>query len=173
MIDTSRLRLFPCDDTVFDAIRMGDNVLAQVLGANVPRKWTGFRDSFAPAAIRWKAHPPLREWWMHLIIYRPENMLIGSCGYKGEPDVNGCVEIGYEIRASHQGKGLATEAAKALVEHAFIFPQVRCVLAHTLPGESASTQLLLKVGFERTDDFEDPDEGVLWRWKLDRHHYQS
>jgi [ribosomal protein S5]-alanine N-acetyltransferase len=168
MIDTPRLRLFPCDDTLFDAIRMGDAVLARALGANVPKKWTEFRDSFAPAGLRWKAHPPLQDWWTHLIVYRPDNLLIGSCGYKGEPDAHGCVEIGYEIRPSHRGKGLATEAARALVENAFAHPEVKKVLAHTLPEESPSTQLLQKIGFVRTDDFQDPEDGLLWRWEIVR-----
>lgn len=168
MIETPRLRLFPCDDTLFDAIRMGDAVLARALGANVPRKWTQFRDSFAPAGLRWKAHPPLQDWWTHLIVYRPDNLLIGSCGYKGEPDENGCVEIGYEIRPSHRGQGLATEAARALVEHAFAHPEVQKVLAHTLPEESPSTQLLRRIGFVRTDDYQDPEDGLLWRWEMER-----
>ncbi|MBU1822625.1 MAG: GNAT family N-acetyltransferase [Bacteroidetes bacterium] len=172
MIDTPRLRLFPCDDTLFDAIRMGDAVLARALGANVPKKWTGFRDSFAPAALRWKAHPPLRDWWTYLAVYRPDNLLIGTCGYKGEPDENGAVEIGYEIRASHQGKGLATEAAQALVQNAFASQEVKKVLAHTMPEASPSAQLLQKIGFVRTDDFQDPEDGLLWRWELERHAYQ-
>ncbi len=137
------------------------------------RKWTGFRDSFGPAALRWKAHPPLRDWWMHLIVYRPDNLLIGSCGYKGEPDEDGMVEIGYEIRASHQGKGLATEAARALVENAFDFEEVKKIRAHTMPEAGPSAQLLQKIGFVRTNDFQDPDDGPLWRWELERDAYQK
>ncbi|MPR33588.1 GNAT family N-acetyltransferase [Salmonirosea aquatica] len=171
MIDTPRLRLFPCDDTLFDAMRMGDNVLSQALGANVPRKWTAFRDSFAPAGLRWKAHPPLRDWWVHLIVYRPDNLLIGSCGYKGEPDAEGKVEIGYEIRPSHRNLGLATEAARGLIDNAFTHADVRKVIAHTLPEESHSSQLLQTVGFVRTADFQDPDDGLVWRWELEHDAY--
>jgi len=171
MIDTPRVRLFPCDDTLFAAMKMGDNVLAQALGANVPRKWTAFRDSFVPAALRWKAHPPLRDWWVHLIVYRPDNMLIGSCGYKGEPNADGQVEIGYEIRPSHRNRGLATEAARALVDNAFTHAEVRTVIAHTLPEVSHSSQLLQTLGFVRTDDFQDPDDGLVWRWELTQDTY--
>lgn len=172
MILTPLLRILPCDDTVFDAIRMGDGVLARVLGANVPKKWTESRDSFAPSAIRWKAHPPLQEWWVHLIVYRPDNMLVGSCGYKGEPDAEGCVEIGYEVKASHRGKGLATEAARGLVEHAFTFPEVVQVLAHTMPEENHSTRILEKLGFQRTGEVHDPTDGLVWRWTVNRTTYQ-
>ncbi len=171
MIDTPRLRLFPCDDTLFAAMKMGDGVLGQALGANVPRKWSTFRDTFAPAALRWKTHVPLRDWWVHLIVYRPDNLLIGSCGYKGEPDAEGRVEIGYEIKPSHRNRGLATEAARALVENAFTHAKVRKVIAHTLPVEGHSSQLLRTIGFVRTDDFEDPDDGLVWRWELEHDAY--
>ena len=168
MLETPRLKIIPCDDTLFDAIRMGDNILGQVLGANVPKKWSQFRDAFAPAYLRWKAHPPLRDWWTYLIVYQPDNLLVGSCGYKGEPDAEGCVEIGYEIRASHRQMGLATEAARALVENALAHESVKKIVAHTLPGENPSARLLQKIGFIRTGEVEDPDDGPVWRWELVR-----
>ncbi|WP_373515289.1 GNAT family N-acetyltransferase [Persicitalea sp.] len=166
MIETPRLRLLPCDDTIFDAIKMGGSVLSQTIGANVPKKWSQYRDTFAPAYLRWKAHKPLRDWWVHLIVYRPDNMLVGSCGYKGEPDAEGRVEIGYEIRPSHQNLGIATEAARGLVNHAFTHSEVKKVIAHTIPEENYSTRILQKVGFFRTDDFSDPEDGLMWRWEI-------
>ncbi|HEV7348517.1 GNAT family N-acetyltransferase [Telluribacter sp.] len=166
MIETPHLHLIPCDDTLFEAIRMGNNVLARVLGVNVPKKWTGYRDVFTPSFHRWKAHPPLRDWWTHLIVHLPDRMLIGSCGYKGEPDADGIVEIGYEIRPSHRERGLATEAAQGLIDHAFAHGEVKKVIAHTLPGEGPSTRILKKLGFVRTGELEDPDDGLVWRWEL-------
>jgi RimJ/RimL family protein N-acetyltransferase len=168
MIETPHLRIVPCDDTLFDAIRMGNNTLAKVMGVNVPKKWTEFRDTFTPSYHRWKAHPPLRDWWVYLIIYKPDNQLIGSCGYKGEPDSNGVVEIGYEIMPSHRGKGLGTETAKGLLDHAFRQSGVQKVIAHTLPEENPSARLLEKIGFAQTEDVNDPDEGFVWRWEISR-----
>lgn len=166
MIESPRLRLYPCDDTLFEAIKMGNNVLARAISANVPKKWSQYRDSFAPAYLRWKAHKPLRDWWVYLIVYLPDNLLVGSCGYKGEPDEAGRVEIGYEIKPSHQHMGIATEAARALVARAFKRPEVKTVIAHTLPEMGYSAQLLQKIGFVRTEDFQDPEDGLMWRWEL-------
>ncbi|MCE7058456.1 GNAT family N-acetyltransferase [Dyadobacter sp. CY343] len=168
MIETPNLRIVPCDDTLFDAIRLGNNTLARVMGVNVPKKWTEFRDTFTPSYHRWKAHPPLRNWWVYLIIYKPDNQLIGSCGYKGEPDSTGMVEIGYEIMPSHRGKGLGTETAQGLVDHAFGQSGVLKVVAHTLSEENTSARLLEKIGFAQTEDVSDPDEGLLWRWEISR-----
>jgi ribosomal-protein-alanine N-acetyltransferase len=168
MIETPHLRIIPCDDTLFDAIRMGNNILARVMGVNVPRKWTEFRDTFTPSYERWKAHPPLREWWVYLVVHIPDNQLIGSCGYKGEPDSTGMVEIGYEIMPSHRLKGLGTEIAQGLVDHAFRQSGVHKIIAHTLSEENASAHILEKIGFVQTEDINDPDEGLLWRWELTR-----
>lgn len=168
MIETPHLRIISCDDTLYDAIRMGNNTLARVMGVNVPKKWTEFRDTFTPSYHRWKAHPPLRDWWVYLIIYTPDNMLIGSCGYKGEPDSSGMVEIGYEIMHSHREKGLGTETAQALLDHAFRHQSVHRVIAHTLAEENASGHILEKLGFSQTEDVNDPEEGLLWRWEITR-----
>jgi ribosomal-protein-alanine N-acetyltransferase len=166
MILTPNLRIVVCDDTLFDAIKMGNGTLAKVMGVNVPKKWTEFRDTFTPSYHRWKAHPPLRDWWVYLIIHVPDNLLIGSCGYKGEPDSTGTVEIGYEIIPSHRQKGLGTETARGLVQHAFSKSGVHKVIAHTLAEENASCQILQKVGFHQTEDVDDPEEGPLWRWEI-------
>lgn len=168
MILTPHLRIISCDDTLYDAIRMGNNTLARVMGVNVPKKWTEFRDTFTPSYHRWKAHPPLRDWWVYLIIHVQDNMLIGSCGYKGEPDANGMVEIGYEVIPSYREKGLGTETAKGLLDHAFLHPSVRKVIAHTMAEENASGHILEKLGFAQTEDISDPDEGLLWRWEISR-----
>ncbi len=168
MILTPNLQIISCDDTLFDAIRMGNNVLGRVMGVNVPRKWTEFRDTFTPSYHRWKAHPPLRDWWVYLIVHTGDNLLIGSCGYKGEPDSNGYVEIGYEIMDSHRGKGLGTEIAQGLVDHAFTHRAVHKVIAHTVREENASCSILQKVGFQHIEDVLDTEEGPLWRWEITR-----
>ncbi|QRR04301.1 GNAT family N-acetyltransferase [Dyadobacter sandarakinus] len=166
MIETPRLRIIPCDDSLYEAIRMGNNTLARVMGVNVPKKWTEFRDTFTPSYHRWKAHPPLRDWWVYLVIHTSDNMLIGSCGYKGEPDGNGMVEIGYEIMASHRQKGLGKEIAKGLVDHAFRQSIVKKITAHTLREENPSVKILEGLGFVQTDNVNDPEDGLLWRWEL-------
>lgn len=168
MIETPHLRIISCDDTLYDAIRMGNNTLARVMGVNVPKKWTEFRDTFTPSYHRWKAHPPLRDWWVYLIIYIPDNMLIGSCGYKGEPDSSGMVEIGYEIMPAYREKGLGTETAQALLDHALRHQSVHRVIAHTLSEENASAHILEKLGFAQTEDVNDPEDGLLWRWEITR-----
>ena len=80
----------------------------------------------------------------------------------------GAVEIAYGIAPGFQGRGLATEAAQALVKRAFLRDDVKTVIAHTLREHNASTRVLTKCGFERTGEAMDPDEGVVWKWALAR-----
>jgi len=100
------------------------------------------------------------------IVHRPSDVVIGQCGYKGPPSVDGIVEIAYGVDEDYQGRGYATEAARALVVRAFGTGQVHIVRAHTLLEANASTRVLTKCGFERVGEVADPDDGLVWRWEI-------
>jgi RimJ/RimL family protein N-acetyltransferase len=104
---------------------------------------------------------------MHFIVHADDNRLIGLGGFKGAP-AGGQVEIGYEIAPAYRGLGLATEAARGMVDHAFGDPRVDHVLAHTLPRDSPSTSILRRLGLRFIEALDDPDDGPIWRWRLDR-----
>ena len=91
--------------------------------------------------------------------------LVGSAGFKGEPDDGGVVEIAYGIDEAFRGLGYATAAARALVDFAFADPRVRLVCAHTLPAAGASVRVLEKCGFSRVADVIDPEDGLVWRFE--------
>jgi RimJ/RimL family protein N-acetyltransferase len=105
--------------------------------------------------------------WIHgfTLIHRASASVIGKCGFKGPPDVNGMVEIAYFVNPEDEGKGYATEAAGALVSYAFNHRQVRVVRAHTLPQSNASTRVLTKSSFRRVGEIIDPEDGLVWRWE--------
>lgn len=92
---------------------------------------------------------------------------VGMGSFKGPP-VDGAVEIAYAVVPEHQGKGYATEAARAMVEFAFRWSEVHRVLAHTLPGGAASQRVLLKAGFRRQGEVMDPEDGLVWRFEVTR-----
>jgi len=75
------------------------------------------------------------------------------------------VEIAYSIDPDHQGRGHATEAARAMTRYAFSQPQVRLVIAHTLPKTNASTRVLSKCGFRKMGEVVDPEDGPVWCWE--------
>ena len=96
---------------------------------------------------------------------------IGTGGFKGAPDECGCVELGYGIVPEQQRRGYATEAVRAWVDFAFAAPQVRIVVAQTLPHRTASIRVLEKTGFRfagaGNDSFAPPGEPVI-RYELAR-----
>jgi ribosomal-protein-alanine N-acetyltransferase len=106
--------------------------------------------------------------WTHgfAVVHRSSGTVIGSCGYRGPPGPEAIVEIAYGVDPAYQGRGYATEAARALIAFAFASGRVRLVRAHTRPAESASTRVLTKCRFERVGEVVDPEDGLVWRWEL-------
>lgn len=84
-------------------------------------------------------------------------VVIGNGGFKGRPTPDGTVEIGYSIVEAYQRKGLATEAARALVAHSFRDPTVTRVTAETLPHLVPSIRVLVKAGFVLIGAGSEPD----------------
>ncbi len=105
------------------------------------------------------------RWLTHMLILNEPRIMIGLVGYKGNPDEEGVVEIGYSIATSYQGRGFATQAARILIDRAFSTGEVKVVRAHTLPQENPSTSVLKKVGMTFVGEFEDEEDGKVWRWE--------
>ena len=95
-----------------------------------------------------------------------DNILIGFCSFTGPPTAEGMVEIAYGIAHGYQGRGHATEAARAIVDYAFASERVSTIQAHTLPQQNASTRVLLKCGFTLSGEIIHPTDGPVWRWEL-------
>lgn len=168
-IRTARLRLEPAQHGDLLAVGLGEDVLARTLGVAIATDWAGAdaMDAISRSRDRLADDPALAQWWMHFIIHEADNTLIGLGGFKGAPS-GGQVEIGYEIAPGYRLRGLATEAARGMVDHALADARVDHVLAHTLPVHSASTTILQRLGLRFIEALDDPDDGPIWRWRLDR-----
>ena len=169
-IQTPHLDLFPASFPALDAIVSEDwpALSRQLKGASLADSWTHF-----PEAISWMRdylleHPDELGWWSYLILHRADHRLIGTCGFKGRPSPDECVEIGYEIAPAYQGRGLATEVARALVDYAFKNAAAQTVMAHTLAEENASVPVLRKRNFVFVKEIVDPEDGPVWQWQLTR-----
>ena len=102
------------------------------------------------------------------MVLRESGVMVGQCGFKGPPTSAGVVEIAYFVDPDHRGRGYATEAALAMVSHAFEHDEVSVVWAHTLPESNASTRVLTKCGFRNAGEVIDPEDGPVWRWEKSR-----
>ena len=169
IIETPRLRLISCDKEMLTAIMEGDHAIGSLLQVKVASPWTiNEKPVFQYSLEKILAHPDQEKWWTYLHVLRNENLLIGCCGFKGSPDDNGVVEIGYEVAESYRLQGFATEIATALIEFSFSNREVNTVIAHTLAHENASNRVLRKCGMWFDGEAHDPDEGPVWKWKLSK-----
>ncbi len=84
----------------------------------------------------------------------------GLIGFKGSPDELGRVEIGYGIDPEAGGRGYTTEAARALIEWAFMHPRCREIMApDTRKDNPASHRVLSKLGMQA---YAETDEAISY-----------
>lgn len=98
------------------------------------------------------AQPEQYAWYTYfLIISKDQQVGAGTIGFKGEPDAQGLVEVGYGIDPRCRRRGYTSEALRALVEWAFAQPGCRAITATgVLPHNAASQGVLAKCGFTFT-----------------------
>lgn len=79
--------------------------------------------------------------------------VVGECGWRGNPDAAGRIELHYGLAAPSRGRGLGTEAVAVLAAWTEQQPGVRRLEAEVLVGNDASLRLLRRLGFcaERVD----------------------
>ncbi len=153
ILATPRLRLVAATPFTARADLGGREVLQAALGVTVPDNWPpDLYDAPAiQAGLRWLESDPEAAAWGFYYIVRCDQpgveQLAGIVGFKGKPSIDGTVEIGYSVLQQHQRCGIATEAARALIEYAFGHPSVVRVIAETLPGLAPSIGVLEKLGF--------------------------
>jgi ribosomal-protein-alanine N-acetyltransferase len=152
-----------------DAEEIGGADAAGVLGVLPPASWP---PEYNDASTR--------QWMREMIMRHPDEpgygswyvvgdgRLVGTAGYKGPPDPNGEVEIGYAIIESERLRGYASGAVRLLVERAFRDPRVRAVAAETIPELAGSRAVLERCGFTLIARTPNTEVGEILRYRLGR-----
>jgi [ribosomal protein S5]-alanine N-acetyltransferase len=164
----SRLKLVDATLALLSAALDGREALERSLGVSVAEGWEGFPEALPVVRASHEQEPEARRWGSLFFIEPEGPTLVGFGGFKGAPSPDGVVEIGYAIAPAFRGRGLATEAVAQMVERAFADAAVRAVDAHTLGHDNPSTRVLQKTGFRKVAELDDPDEGPIWQWRLER-----
>lgn len=120
-----------------------------------------------------RAARPGDFWQLAFDVRLHDGHSVGGCTFKGPPDHEGVVELGYGIDETHRNRGYATEVVKAIVEFAAGKPGVRTVRAHTKLDNVASQRVLDKCGFVMLGKIEDLEDGTVRRWELDVRSHKS
>ena len=90
--------------------------------------------------------------------------IVGLCSYKSPPD-DGAVEIGYGIAASRRNRGYASMAVAGIIEYARADGTLNRLTAETSVSNPSSARVLIKSGFSKVGQRDDPDDGLLDIWE--------
>lgn len=82
------------------------------------------------------------------VTLRGENAIVGYCGFHHHPEVPGEVEIGYRLNPDYWNRGLITEAARAVRDHAFADLKLPRVISLVHPENIPSRRVAEKNGMK-------------------------
>jgi RimJ/RimL family protein N-acetyltransferase len=146
IVETDRLllRAFVMDDDVEDFFRM-------ISDPDVTR-YTGDGCQSLEEARKRLEEGPLQDYRKHGYgrmagIYKPTGKVIGFAGLKYLDDVSE-VDLGFRFFKEYWGKGLATEASRAILAYGFETLHLERISGITDIENKASIRVLEKVGFK-------------------------
>ena len=145
-LQTQRLIIVPCTDEVLstyatEEFKMGDHISNYLKELN--------------------EDPSLLGWGVWLVIDKENHTIIGDIGFKGKPDSESTVEVGYGMAPAARNKGYATEAVREVVRWAFSTDHVQKVVAECLMDNLPSIKVLEKLNMEKIGTKDN-----LYQWQL-------
>ena len=150
MVTTERMEIVPLSD---------GEMLALIAGESDPEMWQAYTEMRQLAL----AHPEERLWYTAWQLrLRCGGEAVGDLCFKGLSPA-GVVEIGYGMNPAYEGRGLMTEAVKAMLDWASRQPGVREIQAETDPGNLASQRVLEKAGFRPNGVTGEEGPGFTWQ----------
>jgi len=144
---TARLELIPCSYEYGKIIVENKSLLKSAMGLDISDNWPleDLKD-FLPAYLEMiQSDPLLLGWGIWLIVHEEEQKIIGDIGFKGKPDDNGNIEIGYSVVPEYRRQGYCHEASRGLVGCAFEQLGVNKILAECDKDNISSIRILEKL----------------------------
>ncbi len=141
---------------------------AEIGGLTIPANWPG--EQFANR-LRIRAKDMLskaqpQEWLTRSLGKRETGEMIGQAGFHGSP-VEGMVEIGYTVFEPHRRNGYAEESVRALMHWAQDVKSIHRFRLSITPDNQPSLGLCSKLGFVRTGEQMDLEDGLEYVFDLD------
>ena len=114
--------------------------------------------------LTWKAHPSVKyteeylkylqtryaagDFYDFAVTLRDSGKMIGTCGFTRFDSANNSAEIGYVINPAYHGQGIATEAARAVIDFGFSELSLHRIEARHMVGNDASHRVMEKLGMK-------------------------
>ena len=157
--ETARLVLRDWDDEDekrFYAVMNTPAVMRHLGGVQTPEGWRAGFDR-----IRGFTRDFGHTFWV--VEEKATGGILGFCGLKrvnapGAGTLTGMPEIGWRLRESAWGRGIAKEAAIASLDLGFSKFDYGHILARTIPPNSASQGLMKRLGMTRREELDFTDE---------------
>ena len=148
---TPRLVLIAITPAMLNSEKLADQKLGDLIGCAIPSNWPPIH--WEPHVLyvlleQYERHPEQISWHRYVALLTGDGTrtLIGTIGaFWRETSPMEC-EIGYSILPPHEGQGLATEAAQALIQLIRTNPRIKSVIAHTFPELAGSIRVMEKCG---------------------------
>ncbi|WP_406652873.1 GNAT family N-acetyltransferase [Bacillus cereus] len=105
----------------------------------------------------------LLPWGAWYVLRKEDDSVLGDIGFKGGPNENQTVEIGYGFIEKYWNMGYATEAVRELIDWAFKTGEVETIIAETLLDNYSSIRVLEKLHMKRVNATE-----TMINWKIEK-----
>ena len=121
---------------------------------------------FAPQQVRERLEREINNHEQHGVQYWPIFVLeteehVGCCGLQPHKPAECIYQLGFQLHVTFWGRGLAYEAAEAVVARAFTILGIPALYAGHHPDNRASRGVLRHVGFRYTHDEFYPPTGQI------------
>jgi RimJ/RimL family protein N-acetyltransferase len=163
-LETSRLTLRPFVEADFEAVhamRSDEEVSRYLYGE--PLSPDESRD-FLGRKIAGTSWAGEGDWFSAAAVERSSGVMVGDMALHWVSERDRTAEIGFVFDPRHQGKGFATEAARALVDWTFATAGFHRVIGRAEARNAASARVLEKLGMRLEAHFVE-NEWVKGEWQ--------
>jgi len=163
-LETARLTLRPFVEGDFEAMhamRSNPDVVRYLYEDPFTPEQTRHLLTRKMAVPRWEKEG---DWFSVAAVERASGLMVGDMALSWASERDRTAEIGFVFDPRHQGKGFATEAARALVDWAFRTAGLHRVTGRLEARNIASSRVLEKLGFRLEAHFVE-NEWVKEEWQ--------
>jgi RimJ/RimL family protein N-acetyltransferase len=152
-LETGRMyfRQFRVEDAELLFELDGDPAVMRFISKGRPTPLPQIQNDVLPRFLDYYRHSPPRGFWAAQL--RATGEFLGWFHLRPDKISPEEMELGYRLRRSAWGRGLATEGSRALLERAFGEWNYAMVSARTLAGNLASRRVMEKAGLQFECDF--------------------
>jgi RimJ/RimL family protein N-acetyltransferase len=144
------------DEAAFYSVMNTPEVMRHLGGLQTRRDWRSSFERIRGFTADWG-----HTFW--IVEDKQTRELLGFCGLKrvnapGAGNLTGTPEIGWRLRESAWGRGVAKEAAIASLDLGFSRFGYDHIIAMTIPANEASAGLMKRLGMSRREDLDFTDQ---------------